>query len=160
MLNLALCDMPSILSYNLKTIKPHLSRFFKSGLILPLLLVLGTFSANILAQNGLIGAPDGEADNLGGPSQASADNNNSFIPGVAFTSVVALAAVENLTAPYYDAPREDEDPGMLIIGDSALLNTGNPERGVLTNRDGILVYKIQKGDTLSKIAADFGISLN
>ncbi len=73
-----------------------------------------------------------------------------------------LAAIENKTAPDDDGPFEEEDfdSGALIIDDSAFLNAGNPESTNIINRDGLIIYKVQKGDTLSGIAANFGISLD
>lgn len=48
-----------------------------------------------------------------------------------------------------------------VIVDSAyLLNDNNPLSNILPTREGLLIYKVQKGDTISKIAANFGISLN
>lgn len=48
----------------------------------------------------------------------------------------------------------------IIVDSDALLNSGNPLSNVLPTRDGLLIYKVQSGDNLSKIAANFGISLN
>lgn len=76
----------------------------------------------------------------------------------AFTAASVEAAAPPHTAPI--AAEDDEDIGAIIVGDSAVLNNANPESMMLLGRDGVLVYKVQKGDTLSSIAADFGISLN
>ncbi|HEY4500054.1 MAG TPA: peptidoglycan DD-metalloendopeptidase family protein [Candidatus Paceibacterota bacterium] len=48
----------------------------------------------------------------------------------------------------------------IIIDSTALLNANNPLSNVIPSRNGLLVYKIQSGDNLSKIAANFGISVN
>lgn len=48
----------------------------------------------------------------------------------------------------------------VIIDSTALLNANNPLSNALPSRNGLLVYKIQSGDNLSKIAANFGISIN
>jgi LysM repeat protein len=48
----------------------------------------------------------------------------------------------------------------VIVDSSYLLNKDNPLSNVLPTRGGLLIYKIQKGDSLAKIAASFGISLN
>ena len=50
--------------------------------------------------------------------------------------------------------------GLLIVEDALILNSTNPITSSLPSRDGLLVYRIAEGDTLSKIASDFGISLN
>lgn len=48
----------------------------------------------------------------------------------------------------------------VIIDSSALLNANNPLSNALPTREGLLIYKVQPGDNLSRIAANFGISLN
>jgi murein DD-endopeptidase MepM/ murein hydrolase activator NlpD len=71
------------------------------------------------------------------------------------------AALENAGSPNEEPPpEEDGAQGFIIVDDSALLNTGNPLSTNIVHRDGLIIYKIQKGDTLSSIAANFGISLN
>ena len=55
---------------------------------------------------------------------------------------------------------EDETAGFIVVEGDSLLNSSNPLSTILPNRDGLLTYKVQKGDTLSKIAANFGISVN
>lgn len=55
---------------------------------------------------------------------------------------------------------DDEIAGLIILESSSVLNAGNPLSSVLPSRDGLLVYRIQEGDNLSKIASYFGISLN
>ncbi|MDP3729778.1 MAG: peptidoglycan DD-metalloendopeptidase family protein [bacterium] len=48
----------------------------------------------------------------------------------------------------------------IILDETALLNTTNPLSNIVPTRGGLIIYKIQKGDNLSGIAANFGISLN
>lgn len=48
----------------------------------------------------------------------------------------------------------------ILVDGAYLLNKSNPLSDSLPNRDGLLTYKVQKGDNLAKIAANFGISLN
>ncbi len=55
---------------------------------------------------------------------------------------------------------ENATAGFVVVEGDSLLNSSNPLSTILPNRDGLLTYKIQKGDTLSKIAANFGISVN
>lgn len=54
----------------------------------------------------------------------------------------------------------EEAAGFVIVDGDSVLNASNPLSTILPTRDGLLIYKVQKGDTLSKIAANFGISLN
>ncbi len=53
-----------------------------------------------------------------------------------------------------------EQINFVLVDGAYLLNKSNPLSDALPNRDGLLTYKIQKGDNLAKIAANFGISLN
>ena len=55
----------------------------------------------------------------------------------------------------------DEDAVAFVVLDSAvILNANSPLSNALPSRDGLIIYKVQSGDTLSRIAAGFGISLN
>lgn len=58
------------------------------------------------------------------------------------------------------AASSDSVAAFLVLESAALLNKTVPLSNVLPGRDGLLIYKVQKGDTLSKIAAIFDISLN
>jgi len=53
-----------------------------------------------------------------------------------------------------------EETRFLIVDSDSLLNVNNPLSNVLPTRGGLIIYKVQKGDNLSRIAANFGISLN
>lgn len=53
-----------------------------------------------------------------------------------------------------------EQINFVIVDSAYLLNKNNPLSDVLPTRDGLLIYKVQRGDNLAKIAANFGISLN
>jgi len=55
--------------------------------------------------------------------------------------------------------RSDETDGFALYDSAAVFNTGNP-LGILPDRDGLLTYKVEEGDTLSKIAVYFDISLD
>ncbi len=55
---------------------------------------------------------------------------------------------------------EEETAGFVIVEGDSVLNASNPLSTILPNRDGLLTYKVQKGDSLAKIAANFGISVN
>ncbi len=104
--------------------------------------------------------------NAGNKSTAPETGNASSAPSVRQLGMVVnafTAASVEAAAPPHSAPiagEDDEDIGAIIVGDSAVLNNANPESTMLLGRDGTLVYKVQKGDTLSGIAANFGISLN
>lgn len=125
-----------------------MSYFKNTTALIPVVFVLGTIIANIALQRS--GASEIPRENLGGP----ADNTLPLMAN-------AATALEATFTTDEDAPQGDaEDPGAIIVEDSAFLNTGNPQSSVLVNRDGLTIYKVQKGDTLSSIAANFGISLN
>ncbi len=59
-----------------------------------------------------------------------------------------------------DASAGGEETRFIIVDGDTLLNANNPLSNVVPTRDGLMIYKIQRGDTLSRIAANFGISLN
>lgn len=59
----------------------------------------------------------------------------------------------------------DADSGNLdfvssgIVDGSSMLDVPNP-LSVVISRDGVILYKVKEGDTLSAIASEFGVSLN
>ncbi|NCN52919.1 LysM peptidoglycan-binding domain-containing protein [Candidatus Wolfebacteria bacterium] len=55
---------------------------------------------------------------------------------------------------------ENEEVSFIIIDKASLLNTNNPLSNIIPTREGLVIYKVQKGDNLSRIAANFGISIN
>ncbi len=59
-----------------------------------------------------------------------------------------------------DASAGGEETRFIIVDGDTLLNANNPLSNIVPTRDGLMIYKIQRGDTLSRIAANFGISLN
>ncbi len=71
-----------------------------------------------------------------------------------------LASVQSIFAIDGDAFQKEENINFIIIDSSSVLNPNNPLSNVLPTRDGLLIYKVQKGDNVSKIAANFGISVN
>lgn len=76
-------------------------------------------------------------------------------------SAASILSEEDGTFLNFDIAETDEDfAGFVILDSAAVLNSSSPLSTLLPTRDGLLVYKIQSGDTLSKIAASFGISLN
>jgi len=60
----------------------------------------------------------------------------------------------------FNSPNSSEQINFILIDGAYLLNKNNPLSDALPNRDGLLTYKVQRGDNLAKIAANFGISLN
>ncbi|MBI4992427.1 MAG: peptidoglycan DD-metalloendopeptidase family protein [Candidatus Harrisonbacteria bacterium] len=71
-----------------------------------------------------------------------------------FASAEGIGSVDIGFAP------EGRETRFIIVDSAALLNTNNPISNVVPTREGLMIYKVQKGDNLSKIAANFGISLN
>lgn len=72
----------------------------------------------------------------------------------------SLSADQVFGGNFEVASEQESTAGFVVVDSDSLLNAGNPLSTILPTRDGLLVYKVQKGDTLSKIAANFGISLN
>ena len=72
----------------------------------------------------------------------------------------SVTADQILGGSFDVANNPDETAGFVVVDGDSMLNAGNPLSTILANRDGLLTYKVQKGDTLSKIASNFGISLN
>ena len=72
----------------------------------------------------------------------------------------SLQADNVFSGDYVVSNEEDGTAGFVVVDGDSLLNASNPLSTILPNRDGLLVYKVQKGDTLTKIAANFGISVN
>jgi LysM repeat protein len=72
-----------------------------------------------------------------------------------------LNSTTNSLTSTYSANYFEEDQINFVVVDSVyLLNKNNPLSDILPSRDGLLVYKVQEGDNLAKIAVNFGISLN
>lgn len=90
---------------------------------------------------------------LGGPQFAEVAE--------AFNSESDNVFADNVFSGEFDiAQSGDSTAGFVVVDGASVLNSANPLSTILPTRDGLLVYKVQKGDTLSKIAANFGISLN
>ncbi len=140
----------SSLHKKLSFIKEGLKSITETTVILPVVLTVTGLMANFLV--GGVLKVDAFTSSLGGPIEP--------VFSIGADSSVFL---ENISNPY-DEQRsflnDSQDMGFIIIGDSAVLNTGNPQSSVITHRDGLVVYKVQQGDTLSKIAANFNINLD
>lgn len=89
--------------------------------------------------------PPAEGAVLGGPEQLADDS-------------IFLAPTAPLNFNIADNP--DEMAGFALIDSSFLVNPGSSLSNILPTRDGLMIYKVRPGDNLSKIAANFGVSLN
>lgn len=54
----------------------------------------------------------------------------------------------------------DDFLGFILLDSSSLLAPANPVNSVLPTREGLMIYQVQPGDTLSEIAAKFNISVD
>ena len=85
-------------------------------------------------------------------------------PAIAATPTIGAgdALVAALTIPDEIAPAQsaDELAGFIFVSEAALIGSANPLISSLPSRDGTFTYTVAKGDTLSGVAAQFGISLN
>ncbi len=90
-------------------------------------------------------------------SQSSFFDSNFF----GFTEVVSAngGAIE-ATSLDGDATAEMSDVVNAVAQQSALVNSNNPLSNAFPTREGLMLYKIQKGDTVSKIAVNFGVTPN
>ncbi len=89
---------------------------------------------------------------FGGPGALAAETRSP--DGGVFLE--SSAAIEDFPI----ATDSDQLAGFLIVESAVALNPASPLSNILPGRDGLIIYKIQKGDTLSKIANNFDISLN
>lgn len=71
-------------------------------------------------------------------------------PALAGSLNLAVAADES-------AP---EVSGFILLDSSVILDPANPLNTILPTREGLMVYQVQPGDTISKIAAKFDISVD
>lgn len=70
------------------------------------------------------------------------------------------AANNSASVDGFNSPDAGEQVNFVVVDSAYLLNKNNPLSDISLTRDGLLIYKVQKGDNLAKIAANFGISLN
>jgi len=125
-----------------------------SPLFVLLFLILGTsFSAASGAHseggNGILGGPEEE---LASPQ--------SDVAGDLATLEAVSPIFFNEGAVGSTAAEDENIAGFVFLDNAAISNTGSLLGGILTQRDGLMIYKVQKGDTVSGIAANFGISMN
>jgi murein DD-endopeptidase MepM/ murein hydrolase activator NlpD len=79
---------------------------------------------------------------------------------LANSAYFGAAAIYGVGAIDFNLNNGSQETRFIIIESSALLNANNPLSNALPTREGLLIYKVQPGDNLSRIAANFGISLN
>ncbi|MFA5386482.1 MAG: peptidoglycan DD-metalloendopeptidase family protein [Candidatus Paceibacterota bacterium] len=58
------------------------------------------------------------------------------------------------------AESDEELAGFALVEDSAFLSSSGPLKNILTKKENLMIYKVQSGDTISKVAENFGISVN
>lgn len=118
--------------------------------VLPVVLVIGGIAFNFLVLNNR----GRQTENfLGGPYLAD-------LSEIVTPETDSILADNVFNGEFEVSSDSDATAGFVIVDGDSILNAANPLSTILPTRDGLLVYKIQKGDTLSKIAANFGISLN
>ncbi len=145
--------MPEIITEKWKSLQRLLGRLQEATGLIPVVIIFTGLIAHFSLEANLKSAL---AEDLG-----YTPGRGAFYISVPLAGRSEGALVENTSAPDEEPLlMESADVGYLIIEDSALLNTGNPLSANIVHRDGLMVYKVQKGDTLSGIAANFGISLN
>ncbi|OGY63466.1 MAG: hypothetical protein A3I24_01690 [Candidatus Harrisonbacteria bacterium RIFCSPLOWO2_02_FULL_41_13b] len=90
----------------------------------------------------------------------SRTNQSNFVLGGPALAQSILIEDEDSFLNFPISENDEDFGGFVVLDSAAVLNANSPLSNLLPTRDGLLVYKIQAGDTLSKIAANFGISLN
>ncbi len=119
----------------------------KLATVIPVVFVVGGIAVNLLILSYFHEALSG----FGGPEAINSEED------LFIDSLMA----ENTSFGDFTLPASDEDViGFILVENYSLLSAANPLSTILPNRDGLMTYKIQEGDTLSGIAARFGISLN
>lgn len=117
--------------------------------VLPVVLILGGILLNVLV--------------LHSNNQQAKAEGNLFLANLEeiVSSEADSVSAENLFNEEFElAESEEGTAGFVIVDSASLFNASNPLSTILPSRNGLLIYKVQKGDTLSKIAANFGISVN
>jgi len=76
-------------------------------------------------------------------------------------NTIEAALASHHTLPQESPFQTDElVSGEEVIEETALLHSANPLGITALSREGLMAYKVQSGDTLSRVAVNFGISLN
>jgi len=90
--------------------------------------------------------------------QKSVLTSDGIAGGLATQSEPALAGSLNLAVNINNDSSDDGLAGFVLLDSSVILDPTNPLNTVLPTRDGLMIYQVQPGDTISKIAAKFDIS--
>lgn len=122
--------------------------------MIAVVLVLSGIGANLLVFNSLLGGGAARVNAIVGGPKPVREASESLDREALLTSSYAVDEFEEINSA------DGVVAGLLIVEDALILNSTNPITSSLPSRDGLLVYRVGKGDTLSKIAADFGVSLN
>lgn len=122
--------------------------------MIAVVLVLSGIGANLLVFNWALGTGEVRAEAIVGGPKPVAEASAALSDGTLLASSYAVDEFAEVS------PTDGLGQGLLIVDDALILNPTNPITSSLPSRDGLLVYRVEKGDTLSKIAADFGVSLN
>ena len=83
--------------------------------------------------------------------------SDGIVGGLANQQEPVLAGSLNLAGNYGGAAA-NELAGFILLDSSVILDPTNPLNTILPTRDGLIIYQVQSGDTISKIAAKFDIS--
>ena len=86
-------------------------------------------------------------------------DENSVTPSLINMTDAAFVADSGLLDEMNASQHPDDFAGFILADMGSYLNT-SPATSTTTSRKGLLIYRTQKDDTLSTIAANFGISVN
>ncbi|MEK9186353.1 MAG: M23 family metallopeptidase [Patescibacteria group bacterium] len=137
----------------------NIRRFVSITTVIPVVFVLGASLLNLRFLMVSAEVPSG----FGGPQQRGLSIGGSafLLAQEAFAEESPLLNIDQFQELDISIANTDEDlAGFILIESSALENSNSPLGSIVSNRNGLLTYKVQSGDTLSKIAANFDISLN
>lgn len=132
--------------YGISTIYKILGKlaFLRRKAALPAVFIITASIFNLLILSGFY-QPFSNQAILGGPE--SFGNDEAFLAAGA-------------TLDFNIATNPDNVAGFAIIDSAFLISPGSSLSNILPTRDGLMIYKVQAGDNLSNIAANFGVSLN
>jgi len=119
----------------------------------PLVIVLGLVFVDLVYINIERVYPAEEVDYTSF-DETFTDDNAQNLEGSAFV---------NNTSPMgeLDVASSDEDfAGFVVLEKGSLLNDSSPVSNIESLRNGLLSYRVEEGDSLSVVAAQFGISVN
>jgi len=94
---------------------------------------------------------------LFGSDLKTAFNSDGVAGGLENSSIEAASLVGSLSSAN-DEGTSNDFLGFVLLDDSSLMASANPINSVTPTRDGLMIYKVQAGDTISKIAAKFDIT--